>query len=111
PVHLSDIAKVYDGLQDAYQAAWFQGKPAILMYVYKQSDANIIATVDRVKAEVPTLRSYLQPGTTLTPYFDDTPTIRASLHEVQLTLLISLAMVVMVMALFLRRLAPTLIAA
>ena len=111
PVRLSDVAKVYDGLQDAYQAAWFQGKPAILMYVYKQSDANIIATVDRVKAEVPGLRSYLHPGTTLTPYFDDTPTIRASLREVQLTLLISLAMVVLVMALFLRRLAPTLIAA
>ena len=81
------------------------------MYVYKQSDANIIDTVDRVKAAVPGLRSYLQPGTTLTPYFDDTPTIRASLREVQYTLLISLAMVVMVMALFLRRLAPTLIAA
>jgi multidrug efflux pump len=50
PVRLSDVAKVYDGQQDAYQAAWFQGKPAILMYVYKQSDANIIGTVDRVKA-------------------------------------------------------------
>jgi multidrug efflux pump len=111
PVRLKDIANVYDGQQDAYQAAWFQGKPAILMYVYKQSNANIIATVDRVKAEVPLLRSFLQPGTTLTPYFDDTPTIRASLHEVQATLLISLAMVVLVMALFLRRLAPTLIAA
>jgi len=111
PVRLSDVAKVYDGTQDAYQAAWFQGKPAILMYVYKQSNANIIATVDEVKAEVPVLRSYLHPGTTLTPYFDDTPTIRASLHEVQATLLISLAMVVLVMALFLRRTAPTLIAA
>jgi multidrug efflux pump len=111
PVRLSDIAKVYDGQQDAYQAAWFQGKPAILMYVYKQSNANIIGTVDRVKAEVPLLRSFLHPGTTLTPYFDDTPTIRASLHEVQATLLISLAMVVLVMALFLRRWAPTLIAA
>ena len=111
PVRLSDVAKVYDGTQDAYQAAWFQGKPAILMYVYKQSNANIIGTVDRVKAEVPTLNAFLQPGTKLTPYFDDTPTIRASLHEVQATLLISLGMVVMVMALFLRRLAPTLIAA
>ncbi|MGH8159617.1 MAG: efflux RND transporter permease subunit [Rhodanobacter sp.] len=110
-VRLSDVAKVYDGTQDAYQAAWFQGKPAILMYVYKQSNANIIGTVDRVKAAVPELRSYLQPGTTLTPYFDGTPTIRASLHEVQATLLISLAMVVLTMALFLRRLAPTLIAA
>ncbi|GLQ48979.1 efflux RND transporter permease subunit [Dyella flava] len=111
PVRLKDVANVYDGQQDAYQAAWFQGKPAILMYVYKQSNANIIGTVDRVKAEVPLLRSFLQPGTTLTPYFDDTPTIRASLREVQVTLLISLAMVVLVMALFLRRLAPTLIAA
>jgi multidrug efflux pump len=111
PVRLKDIANVYDGQQDAYQAAWFQGKPAILMYVYKQSNANIIGTVDRVKAEVPLLRSFLHPGTTLTPYFDDTPTIRASLHEVQATLLISLVMVVLVMALFLRRLAPTLIAA
>ncbi|GLR00090.1 efflux RND transporter permease subunit [Dyella mobilis] len=111
PVRLKDIANVYDGQQDAYQAAWFQGKPAILMYVYKQSNANIIGTVDRVKSEVPLLRSYLQPGTHLTPYFDDTPVIRASLHEVQATLLISLAMVILVMALFLRRLAPTLIAA
>jgi multidrug efflux pump len=111
PVRLSDVAKVYDGQQDAYQAAWFQGKPAILMYVYKQSGANVIGTVDRVKAAVPELRAYLQQGTTLTPYFDGTPTIRASLHEVQATLLISLAMVVLVMALFLRRLAPTLIAA
>ncbi|QAU24826.1 efflux RND transporter permease subunit [Dyella sp. M7H15-1] len=111
PVRLKDIARVYNGQQDAYQTAWFQGKPAILMYVYKQSNANIIGTVDRVKAEVPLLRGFLQPGTTLTPYFDDTPTIRASLHEVQATLLISLAMVVLVMALFLRRLAPTMIAA
>ncbi|MFC4763651.1 efflux RND transporter permease subunit [Dyella koreensis] len=110
PVRLSDVAKVYDGTQDAYQAAWFDGKPAILMYVYRQSNANIIATVDRVKAEVPVLRGYLQPGTTLTPYFDGTPTIRASLHEVQATLLISLLMVMLTMALFLRRLAPTLIA-
>ncbi|MCX7515260.1 efflux RND transporter permease subunit [Frateuria hangzhouensis] len=111
PVRLSDVAHVYAGQQDAFQAAWFQGKPAVLMYVYKKADANIIATVDAVKAQVPGLRAYLSPGTTLTPYFDGTPTIRASLHEVQATLLISLAMVVLTMALFLRRLAPTLIAA
>jgi multidrug efflux pump len=110
PVHLSDVANVYAGQQDAYQAAWFQGKPAVLMYVMRKADANIIATVDEVKAQVPALRSYLSPGTTLTPYFDGTPTIRASLHEVQATLLISLGMVMLTMALFLRRLAPTLIA-
>ncbi|WP_426661666.1 efflux RND transporter permease subunit [Rhodanobacter aciditrophus] len=111
PVRLSDVAQVYAGTQDAYQAAWFQGRPAILMYVFKKSDANVIATVDEVRAQLPALRNYLQPGTVMTPFFDDTPTIRASLHEVQATLLISLAMVVLTMALFLRRLAPTLIAA
>ncbi|MDE2157115.1 MAG: efflux RND transporter permease subunit [Xanthomonadaceae bacterium] len=111
PVRLSDVAHVYAGQQDAYQAAWFHGKPAVLMYVYKKADANVIATVDSVKAQLPELRGYLQPGTQVTPFFDDTPTIRASLHEVQATLLISLAMVVLTMALFLRRLAPTLIAA
>ncbi|GAB3779223.1 efflux RND transporter permease subunit [Dyella agri] len=111
PVRLSDVAHVYAGTQDAYQAAWFEGKPAILMYVFKKSDANVIATVDEVRAQLPLLRDYLQPGTTMTPFFDDTPTIRASLHEVQATLLISLMMVVLTMALFLRRLAPTLIAA
>ena len=60
---------------------------------------------------MPLLREYLQPGTALTPFFDGTPIIRASIDEVQVTLLISLAMVVLTMALFLRRLAPTLIAA
>ena len=111
PVRLEDVAHVYAGQQDAYQAAWFRGKPAVLMYVYKKADANVIATVDLVKEQLPLLRDYLQPGTELTPFFDGTPTIRASLHEVQATLLISLAMVILTMALFLRRLAPTLIAA
>src|SRR6185312_15763390 len=101
----------YAGTEDAYQAAWFGGQPAVLMYVYKKADANVISTVDLVKAQLPALRTFLQPGTRLTPFFDGTPTIRASLHEVQATLLISLAMVVLTMALFLRRLAPTLIAA
>ncbi|HEY4293170.1 efflux RND transporter permease subunit [Luteibacter sp.] len=110
PIRLSDIAKVYDGQQDAYQAAWFNGKPGILMYVYKKADANVIETVDRVKALMPQMQTWLPGGVQLHSFFDGTPTIRASLHEVQATLLISLAMVIMTMALFLRRLAPTLIA-
>jgi len=110
-VRLGDVATVYDGQQDAYQAAWFNGKPAILMSVYTRADANVVDTVDQVKAHLPELRSYLQPGTMLWPYFDSTPTIRASLHEVQTTLIISLGMVILTTALFLRRLAPTLIAA
>jgi multidrug efflux pump len=111
PVRLSDVAHVYAGEEDAFQAGGFQGKPAVLLYIYKKADANVISTVDLVKDQLPALREYLQPGTKLTPFFDGTPTIRASLHEVQVTLLISLAMVILTMALFLRRLAPTLIAA
>jgi len=110
-IRLADVANVYDGQQDAYQAAWFDGKPAVVMYVFTRAGANIVETVDRVKAAIPELRTYLHPGTRMQAYFDRTPTIRASLAEVQITLLISLAMVVLTMALFLRRLAPTLIAA
>jgi len=109
-VRLKDVATVYDGQQDAYQAAWFNKKPAVVMYTFIRSGANVVETVDRVRAQLPLLEEYLPPGTKLTPYYDRTPTIRASLHEVEITLLISLAMVVLVMALFLRRLAPTLIA-
>ncbi|MET1023847.1 MAG: efflux RND transporter permease subunit, partial [Pseudoxanthomonas sp.] len=109
-VRLKDVATVYDGQQDAYQAAWFNEKPAVVMYTFIRSGANVVETVDRIRAQLPLLEEYLPPGTKLTPYYDRTPTIRASLHEVEITLLISLAMVVLVMALFLRRLAPTLIA-
>ena len=110
-VRLGDVAEVHDGQQDAYQAAWFNGHKAVVMYVYTRAGANMVATVDAVKAALPEMAGYLRPGTKMTPYFDRTPTIRSSLHEVEITLIISLAMVVMVMALFLRRLAPTMIAA
>ena len=110
-VRLSDVANVYDGQEDAYQAAWFNGANAVVMYVFLRGGANVVSTVDAVKAQIPALHHYLPPGTELIPYFDRTPTIRASLAEVQITLLIALAMVVLTMALFLRRLAPTLIAA
>ncbi len=110
PVYLRDVAKVYSGAQDQFQAAYFNGKPSIQLQIYKRPDANVIKTVDSVKAELPGLRRLLPPGTTLTPYFDGTPTIRNSIDDVQITLLISLTMVVLTMALFLRRLAPTLIA-
>ena len=111
PVRLKDVARVYDGQQDQYQAAWFGARRAILLFVRKQADANVIATVDSVKADIPLMQTWLPAGVTLTPFFDRTPIIRASVDEVQITLLISLGMVVLTMALFLRRLAPTLIAA
>jgi len=111
PIRLKDVAHVYDGQQDQYQAAWYGTQRAILMFVRKQPDANVIATVDSVKNEVPEMQAWLPAGVTLTPFFDRTPIIRASIEEVQISLLISLSMVVLTMALFLRRLAPTLIAA
>ncbi|MEO7431166.1 MAG: efflux RND transporter permease subunit, partial [Dokdonella sp.] len=111
PVRLSDVATVRDGQQDQYQAAWFGTRRAILLFVRKQADSNVIATVDSVKADIPLMQTWLPAGVTLTPFFDRTPIIRASIDEVQISLLLSLAMVVATMALFLRRLAPTLIAA
>ncbi|HEU4662667.1 MAG TPA: efflux RND transporter permease subunit [Dokdonella sp.] len=111
PVRLRDVATVRDGQQDQYQAAWYGTRRAILLFVRKQADSNVIATVDGVKAEIPVLQTWLPAGVTLTPFFDRTPIIRASIDEVQVSLLISLGMVIVTMALFLRRLAPTLIAA
>ena len=110
PVYLRDIANVYEGAEDKFQAAYFNGKRSIQLQVFKRPDANVIATVNGVKEELPGLRNLLPPGTQLTPYFDETSTIRDSVNDVQITLLISLAMVILTMAVFLRRLAPTLIA-
>ena len=110
PVYLHDVANVYEGAEDKFQAAYFNGKRSIQLQVYKRPDANVIATVDGVKDELPGLRNLVPPGTQITPYFDETSTIRNSVNDVQITLLISLSMVILTMALFLRRLAPTLIA-
>ncbi|WIG56377.1 MAG: Multidrug efflux system MdtABC-TolC, inner-membrane proton/drug antiporter MdtC (RND type) [Rhodanobacteraceae bacterium] len=110
PVFLHDVANVYEGAEDKFQAAYFNGKRSIQLQVYKRPEANVIATVDGVKDELPGLRNLVPPGTQITPYFDETSTIRNSVNDVQITLLISLSMVILTMALFLRRLAPTLIA-
>ncbi|MEO5560553.1 MAG: efflux RND transporter permease subunit [Dokdonella sp.] len=110
-VRLKDVADVHDGQQDQYQAAWFGARRAILLFVRKQADANVIATVDRVKTDIPLMQAWLPAGVALTPFFDRTPIIRSSIDEVQISLLLSLGMVILTMALFLRRLAPTLIAA
>ncbi|HEX7113337.1 MAG TPA: efflux RND transporter permease subunit [Mizugakiibacter sp.] len=110
PVRLQDVAHVYDGQEDRYQAAWFNGQRAILLMVRKQADANILQTVRSIRDQLPLMRSWLPAGVQLTPFFDRTGTIEASVDEVQVTLLISLGLVVFTMLLFLRRLTPTLIA-
>ena len=110
PVRLADVAQVYDGQEDRYQAAWHNDQRAILMLVRKQADANVIATVDSIDALLPQLRTWLPAGVALIPFQDRTPTIRASVQEVQISLLISLGLVILTMLLFLRRWGPTLIA-
>ena len=110
PVRLRDIATVGDGQENKNQAAWFNGERAILMVITKQADANVIETVDSIYEQLPLLRSWLPEGVELTPFNDRTGTIRASVHEVQITMLISLALVILTMLLFLRRVVPTVIA-
>ncbi|EIM03258.1 efflux RND transporter permease subunit [Rhodanobacter denitrificans] len=110
PVRLSDVAKVYSGQQDEYQAAWFNDARAVGLQISKRPEANAVATVEAIRARLPQLRASLPQNVTMTPVFDLTQTTKSALHEVQVALLISIAMVVLVMLVFLRRLRPTLIA-
>ena len=110
PIRLREIATIGDGQESKDQAAWFNGDRAILMAISKQSTANVIDTVDSIYGQLPLMRSWLPEGVQLTPFNDRTATIRASIREVQITLLISVFLVILTMLLFLRRLAPTLIA-
>jgi multidrug efflux pump len=110
PVRLSDVARVYGGQQDQYQAAWFNDAHAVGLQISKRPEANAVATVEAIRAKLPQLRASLPSNITVTPVFDLTQTTKSALHEVQVALLISIAMVVLVMLVFLRRLRPTLIA-
>jgi multidrug efflux pump len=110
PVRLSDVAKVYGGQQDQYQAAWFGDAHTVGMQISKRPEANAVATVEAIRARLPQLRASLPQNVTMTPVFDLTQTTKSALHEVQVALLISIAMVVLVMLVFLRRLRPTMIA-
>ncbi|WP_339526864.1 multidrug efflux RND transporter permease subunit [Pseudomonas sp. EL_65y_Pfl2_R96] len=109
PVHLKDVAKVINGSEDAYVQAWADGKPGVNLVIFRQPGANIVATVDRIQAALPTLEAMLPASMQVKVLIDRTQTIRASLHEVEVTLLIAILLVVAVMALFLRQLSATLI--
>ncbi|HEV2680539.1 MAG TPA: efflux RND transporter permease subunit, partial [Rhodanobacter sp.] len=115
PVRLSEVAKVYGGQQDQYQAAWFDtlqtgSARTVGLQITKRPEANAVATVEAIRAKLPQLRASLPSNISMTPVFDLTQTTKSALHEVQVALLISIAMVVLVMLVFLRRLRPTLIA-
>ena len=110
PVKISDVADVIDGLENTKVGASYKGAPAIVIDVQRQPGANVIETVQRVRGELPRLRRALPAGATLTIVNDRTTTIRASIHDVQFTLMLSVVLVVLVVLIFLRTLRATIIA-
>ena len=110
-VRLGDVAQVMDGVSNTKLAAWQGTEPAILLTVTKTGGANIIETVDRVQDALPQLLQWIPAGIRVTTLSDRTLTIRASVKDVEFTLLISVVLVLLVVALFMRRLVPTLAAA
>ncbi|MBH1967793.1 MAG: multidrug efflux RND transporter permease subunit [Pseudomonadales bacterium] len=109
PVHLKDVAKVVNGSENAYVQAWAGDQPGVNLVISRQPGANIVETVDRIQAALPALEAMLPASVQVKVLVDRTQTIRASLHEVEITLLIAVLLVVAVMALFLRQWSATLI--
>jgi len=109
PILLSDVANVVDDVENVKQAAWMNQTPAVILNIQRQPGANIIAVVDRVKELLPQLRASLPAAVQLTILTDRTTTIRASVADVEFELMLTIALVVMVIFLFLRTIAATII--
>ena len=109
PVMLSDVANVIDDAENVKQAAWMNNAPAIILNIQRQPGANIIQVVDRIKARLPQLKTTLPAGIEVSLLTDRTTTIRASVKDVQFELMLTVALVVMVIFLFLRTLSATII--
>ena len=109
PVRLSDVAKVVDGVENDQLAAWANGKPAVLLDIRRQPGANIVQTVEQIRRVLPELRSVLPADVHLDVFADRTVTIRASVHDVEFTLILTVFLVVGVIFVFLRRLWATVI--
>ena len=109
PVRLGDVANVVDGVENDQLAAWANDKPAVLLDIRRQPGANIVDTVARIRTILPELRSVLPADVKLAVFADRTVTIRASVRDVQLTLLLTIFLVVAVIFVFLRRLWATII--
>ena len=110
-VRLSDVAQVYDGPEDIHPMGLFNGERAVTIIVSRQPGANIIATVDSIKAQLPALRTAIPADIAVAVANDRTTTIRASLHEVEVTLVIATLLVVIVVSIFLRSLRATVVPA
>ncbi len=108
-VRLGDVAHVYDDVENNRLAAWIDGKRAVLMIVRREPGANILATLDRIKAALPRLRQSISPAIEMKVVLDRTETIRASVRDVERTLVLSVLLVTLVVFLFLRSGRATLI--
>jgi len=102
PLRIRDIGQAVTGPEDTRQAAWANGKRGVFLVIFKQPGANVIETVDRIKALLPRLIAGIPPAVKIDIISDRTQTIRAAVHDVQFTLLITIALVVMVIFIFLR---------
>ena len=109
PLRVRDIGQAVTGPQDTTQAAWADGKRGLVLVIYKQPGANVIDTVDRINAELPRLQATIPPAIKIFTLSDRTQTIRAAVRDVQFTLLLTIALVVMVIFIFLRNLWATII--
>ena len=107
PVRLSDIARVTEGIEDLRNSGYANGKPAVAMGIGRQPGANIIETIERIKALLPELRASIPPSVNLEVDFDKSATIRASVKDIEFTVMLTVALVVMVIFLFLRNLWAT----
>jgi len=109
PIRVRDIGKVYYGPENSQLAAWSNTTPAIVLNVQRQPGANVIAVVDAIKRQLPQLEKTMPAGIQLTPLTDRTTTIRASVADVEFELLLSVALVVLVIYVFLRSVPATII--
>ncbi|WFU77330.1 efflux RND transporter permease subunit [Bradyrhizobium sp. CIAT3101] len=110
PVTIGDVAQIVDGLENDRTGGWYQGTPAVIIDIQRQPGANVIDVVSQIRAEIPKVQRAIPAGVHLTIVSDRTVTIRASVHDVQFTLILSVVLVTLVVLLFLRSLRATLIA-
>jgi hydrophobe/amphiphile efflux-1 (HAE1) family protein len=108
-VRLGDLGNVFDSTENSRQAGWYNGKPSVSLWVFKQAGANVIETTDRIRALIPLMTKWMPPAIKMNVAIDRTGTIRSSVNHIEATLLISVALVVMVVFVFLRRFWATVI--
>jgi hydrophobe/amphiphile efflux-1 (HAE1) family protein len=109
PVRVKDVGRVVEGVENDRLAGWYDGRPAVIIDIQRQPGANTISVVDAIKDLLPQLRAAVPPSVKIAVLTDRTTTIRASIDDVQYTLLVTMALVVMVIFLFLRKLWATVI--